>query len=240
MSKKMIRPSQEDKPLQERPFTQWLFFSTLFSALLASACCWLPLLLLVLGLSTIGIAQILEQFRPFFLGITFTLLATAFYFTYRPQRSRLVPDKGQSISNSCLPPPQTEQCCSPSGSMQVQRLQRGALWFVTIIVLAFAFFPSYVGKLIESGKDSLASSYRDSGRTLTFQVKGMTCAGCATVLRQQLLQVPGVRAVDVDFKTGRAHVVFEKGKEVPSSALAGVVKKAGYIPVLSSESNSRG
>lgn len=239
MSEKMTYTPQKDLPLQRKPFTRWLFLGTLFSAFLASTCCWFPLLLLVLGLSTTGVAQTLEPLRPFFLGVTFILLAIAFYFTYRPQRPRLVSDGGQTVSDCCLPPPQAEQCCSPSGSSRIQCLQRGALWLITIAVLAFVFFPPYAEKLIGSDKVSSTPSYGALGRTVTFQVKGLTCVGCAIALRQQLSQVPGVKAVEVDFKTGKAQVTFEEGKKVSYSALSRAVKKAGYVPELPSGSNSR-
>jgi hypothetical protein len=67
--------------------------STVVSAILASSCCWLPLLLLglgLLGVSTAGFARTLrvgiESYRPLFMVVTFGCLALAFYITYRPRR----------------------------------------------------------------------------------------------------------------------------------------------------------
>ena len=67
---------------------------TLVSAILASSCCCVPLLLLglgLLGVSTAGLARTmkvgLESYRPAFTVVTFAFLGLAFYFTYRPRRA---------------------------------------------------------------------------------------------------------------------------------------------------------
>jgi hypothetical protein len=67
---------------------------TIVSAILATSCCWVPLLLLVLGflgVATAGMASTLraglETYRPAFMVATFAFLAVAFYFTYRPRRA---------------------------------------------------------------------------------------------------------------------------------------------------------
>lgn len=61
--------------------------AALVSAVMASSCCWLPLLLLAVGVSGAGVASALEAYRPVFIVVTFTFLAAAFYFTYHPRRA---------------------------------------------------------------------------------------------------------------------------------------------------------
>jgi hypothetical protein len=67
---------------------------TIVSAILATSCCWGPLVLLglgLLGVSTAGLARMmrlgLETYRPVFMVVTFAFLGLAFYFTYRPRRA---------------------------------------------------------------------------------------------------------------------------------------------------------
>lgn len=50
----------------------------LVSAIIASACCWLPLLLIALGVSGGALASIFETWRPVLLPTTFVLLGLAF------------------------------------------------------------------------------------------------------------------------------------------------------------------
>lgn len=90
---------------------------------LASVCCIVPLAFAALGLSGAAFAVRLEPVRPYFLFVTYGLLAGAFYLTYRPQRS------------SCTP----GDSCSPPGA----RYGRAALWFVALAVLLITTFPSY-------------------------------------------------------------------------------------------------
>lgn len=46
------------------------------------SCCAFPLLLLSLGIGSMGFAVALNPYRPYFMGATVLLLAVAFYFVY--------------------------------------------------------------------------------------------------------------------------------------------------------------
>ena len=55
----------------------------LTSAVISSACCWLPLLLLAFGVSGGALSATFEAWRPVLLPVTFMLLGIAFFLTYR-------------------------------------------------------------------------------------------------------------------------------------------------------------
>lgn len=55
----------------------------LVSALAASACCWLPLLLLAFGMSGAAVSAAFEKYRPFFAVVTIGFLGAAFYLLRR-------------------------------------------------------------------------------------------------------------------------------------------------------------
>ena len=76
----------------------------------------------------------------------------------------------------------------------LQRLNRSMLWVVTLIVLAFAFVPNYVGLL--SGNTGLRNTLvtRDGLDTVAIAIKGMTCKACAKTLQTELATVSGVSA----------------------------------------------
>jgi copper chaperone CopZ len=59
----------------------------------------------------------------------------------------------------------------------------------------------------------------------TYTVTGMTCGHCRNAVMQEVLQVPGVRAVDVDLDTRQLTVA---GEEFDDQAVAAAVDEAGY------------
>jgi copper chaperone CopZ len=59
----------------------------------------------------------------------------------------------------------------------------------------------------------------------TYTVTGMTCGHCRNAVMQEVLQVPGVRAVDVDLDSRQLTVA---GEDFDDSAVAAAVDEAGY------------
>jgi copper chaperone CopZ len=59
----------------------------------------------------------------------------------------------------------------------------------------------------------------------TYTVTGMTCGHCRNAVMQEVLQVPGVRAVDVDLDSRQLTVA---GEEFDDTAVAAAVDEAGY------------
>ena len=112
--------------------------ASLLTAITASLCCIGPLAATLLGIGSFGAAAFFESWRPYFLGVTFVLLAAGFYFTYRRRKV----------------------ACA-DGSCQVNtspRRNQLLLWIATIIVILFTAFPYYSGAL-------LAALNRRSGQT---------------------------------------------------------------------------
>ena len=61
--------------------------------------------------------------------------------------------------------------------------------------------------------------------TRDYTVQGMTCAHCVTSVREEVEEVPGVTAVDVDLDSGRMTV---SGEGVDDAAVREAVAEAGY------------
>lgn len=158
------------------------------AAILSSACCWLPLLLIAFGASAAGVAGFFEQYRFVFLGVTVVLLAGAFYLVYRKPR--------------CAP---RETCAVPN--TRLRKFNKGMIWVATLIVIAFAVFPNYVGVLIGGGSNGGdISSTAAPDRTI--RIEGMTCDGCTANLELQIAKLPGVARAEVSFADKTAEVYF--------------------------------
>lgn len=193
------------------------------SAIMASACCWLPLLLLAVGVSGAGIAATLEAYRPLLIVVTYGFLAAAFYFTYRPKKAAAEAGHG-----CCAPEPAEEEgCCTSAGKRRfnLMTFNKAILWVVTVLAVAFLFFPSYVGLLFGTGNKTAVTA---SMNRAVFKIEGMTCEGCATTVVQAIRQVPGVLAVEVSYEKKQAVVGTEFCCLVPKDKILAALKTAGY------------
>jgi copper chaperone CopZ len=155
--------------------------------------------------------------------VTFAFLGAAFYYTYRPKKA------ATSAGHACCGPEATEveDCCATAskGRFNIMTLNKAMLWAVTVLAVAFLFFPSYVGAFLG----------RDDGETVTpsmnraaLTVEGMTCEGCATLVEKAIRGVPGVLAIEVDYQKGQAVVGTEACCSVPRDAILAALEKAGY------------
>ena len=66
-----------------------------------------------------------------------------------------------------------------------------------------------------------------SDRFVLIKIEGMHCHKCERTIQQALSVMPGVHEVEVDFASGQASVLFNKG-EVTVRQLMDVVNDAGY------------
>jgi hypothetical protein len=182
--------------------------------MVASACCWLPLVLLSAGLSGAAAAAALETYRPLVMTLALVFLGAAFYATARQKTSLwaiailvvaglLLPyyigrllgtgAEGQATvaSNVCCPAPQREILAE---SEPVPH--RGAFDHeVPAMVVGNQSSPSPKG-------GSQSEFKIDSARELVINVEGLTCfavkgLGCGSLIRPVLAQVeaiPGTEA----------------------------------------------
>lgn len=193
----------------------WATGGAVVSAVLSSACCWLPLLLIGFGASAAGVSGFFEAYRPYLLAATAVLLATGFYLVYF-RSGRCEADGACAVPNPKL-----------------VRFNKAMLWIASVVVLAFALFPIYVGTFL-AGEDSAGSVTASSGAFREFRVDGMTCAACAEPLRSKLAGLSGVIHAEVSYETKTAKVQVEQSDASPTDdEIASVISAAGYrgIPV---------
>ncbi len=183
----------------------------LATAVAASACCWLPLLLMALGISGGALAATFGAWRPVLLPVALGLLGLAFYLTYRRPGAAARP-----ADDACCPPGQTK-------ARSLRTLHQVTLCGVTLLVLALAFFPTYAGSFLGSGTTPAAVA---GPQKIEIQIEGMTCDACAASLQTALANVPGVSGAVVDYATRRATVTGDGS--VTEAALQKAVTAAGY------------
>jgi copper chaperone len=62
--------------------------------------------------------------------------------------------------------------------------------------------------------------------TVTVTVSGMSCGHCATSIREEVGNIPGVKAIDVDLKTGE--VIVDSESPIETRTIKDAVEEAGY------------
>ena len=183
---------------------------SLVAAILSSACCWLPLLLIALGASAAGVAGVFEAYRPYLMAVAVGSLGFGFYRIYFRRQQ-------------CRP---GSACAAPNRRLKV--LGQVMLWTATALVAAFVFFPNYVGYVIGSPTPSSARTDDAALVRVEFQIAGMTCPGCANTLQGALLELPGVQAAEVDFATKTAIVRYDALEPVASDRVIEAVRAVGF------------
>ncbi len=199
----------------------WATAGSVVSAVVASACCWVPLLLFAFGVSAAGVSATFEKVRPFFLSGAAILLGVGFYLTYFRKEA-------------CAP---GSTCAVPNPKLR--RFNQVMLWAATALVLAFAFFPNYAGFLLGgTGRTPETDAARSAAVNLS--IRGMTCEACAVHVDQSLKGVPGVRSVSVFYNEGRARVLIDPASPPSEEALLKAVEKAGYTATVAGAGGQQG
>jgi len=196
---------------------------TIISAIMASSCCWLPLVLLAVGVSGAGIASTLEAYRPLFMVVTFGFLGAAFYFTYRPKKVATAGGHGCCATE----PTSGEDCCAPAtkGRFNMMTMNKVMLWGVTVMAVVFLLFPSYVGALFGTNDENAVTNDMNQA---VIKVEGMTCEGCSTTVAQAIRSVPGVQGVTVSYAKREAIVGTASSQPIPKDKILAALKDAGY------------
>lgn len=183
---------------------------SLLAAVLSSACCWLPLLLLAFGATAAGAAAFFEAYRPLFLLGAGPLLAVGFFLNYL---RKTVCEPGSA-------------CASPSPKLR--RFNRSLLWVTAVFVAAFALFPNDLGLILAAPRNDKTQSRFAEAQTLEFGIRGMTCEGCAEIVRRALSNVPGVLQAEVSYEMKKATLKVDRSAPPKPAALDQAVEKAGY------------
>lgn len=198
---------------------------TVLSAIMASSCCWLPLLLLAFGVSGAGIAGALEVYRPLFIVLTSGFLSAAFYFTYRSRTALASEGDCCSTAHDCCAVPQQG---AKRWGLSMMTMNKVMLWGVTLMAVLFLFFPKYIsffaGQQVEIENTATSALVTKT----TIAIEGMTCEGCSVALGKTIKGVPGVLSAKVDYSNKQAVVSTEACCPFPKDEILKAIEDAGF------------
>ncbi|WP_286754980.1 mercuric transport protein MerTP [Roseivirga sp. UBA838] len=175
-----------------------LLTSGLVTALLSSLCCITPVLALIAG--TTGLASAfswLDPARPFFVSITVVVLGFAWH-------RKLKPKAKDEIDCACEP---GGEDIKPS-FWQSKKL----LGMVTVFAALMLTFPLYAHLFYPKTEKQVIVVDTSDQQTVTFEIKGMTCQGCAAHVEHEVNKLSGILNVTASYEEGNAIVEFDKSK----------------------------
>ncbi len=189
----------------------WAFIGALFAALLASACCLLPLMLVFVGVSGAWVSnlQALEPFRPFFVLLALGALSYGIYREIQVSR--------------------VQAACACEVTLR-DKVRRGLLGLGVVLTLLALAFPYLAGNAVSRQDNpalTIAEAPAPRWQVVTLEVEGMTCGGCVLTVEHALDNLPGVKDRKVTLEPPRAMVVINT-QEVQPEAVARAVTEAGY------------
>jgi mercuric ion transport protein len=171
------------------------------SAILASTCCTVPLLLVLIGLGGAGLGSFFSEHHWWFQGIAAVLLGAAWWFFLREKRR--LEGLNSEVKN--------------------ERFTGSVLALATVVLVVF------VGQSVRNapvaamtGKAPISASVAQNNpdtegtlATITLPVKGMTCFTCEIHVRSVLKKVDGVREIKVSAARQSATVTYDPRKVTP-------------------------
>lgn len=183
---------------------------SIVSALLASSCCVLPLLLLgmtLLGIGTAGLAgasTVLGSLKWYLFPMAMVGLGLSYYLYFREKK----------------------KCATEACRMMNQRLTTVMLSISTAVIVGFLLWSVYPYLM---GSEALSASPPASPEhaVAVFAVAGMTCGGCEIAVGEALRAVAGVDSVKVSYPEERAIVWYDHA-DVTAERLVPTLDRVGY------------
>ena len=192
------------------------------SAMAGALCCIIPIGAMLLGLGGFAGSAFFAKWRPVMLTVSLTLLALAWYFTYRRPR------------NSCRP---HMDCATPSAC----RLSRATLLLATVLILAIAGFPTWSGRVVyrlDSTTKALSGAASPRSTTLRVGIPSMDCAACAVLIQKRIRTQTGVLSADVAFQQKGAIVTYDPS-QITEVKIIATINETGFKVVPTTEETSK-
>ena len=181
--------------------------SAVLLGVVASACCWVPLVLAGVGVATGTLGAKIAWVRPWAIGGLALLLVGVVGWWAQKRYG------GPAEGDNC--------CTEPPGFPTLP-----------VIVLGLSFLGAAAApRLLHPGRSTtltaLASPSPAGGTLLVISTPQFDCPPCVGTLPQTMAATPGVASVQMDFDKRETHIVFQPGVTVDST-LARWKKELGF------------
>jgi len=181
-----------------KDFMNKTIIGSVLTALGASLCCTGPLILIALGVTSVGVFSFIEPLRPYLTIFAMGILSYSFYSAFRKQ----------------------PECCE--ADLQKQKTRKLTLFIIAPIIIGFLLFPNLI-----PAEDLSAITENQTDIISEWTVTGMTCQGCANGLQNAMNNMEGIIKCNVDYET-RIMKCQTNPKLMTDEKLINLVTKVGY------------
>lgn len=170
----------------------WSIVGAVGAAIAASACCTIPLLLVVLGVggAWVGTFTALEPYRPLFILLALGFLCFAGYREYRLA---------------------TGPQCDCEVTRQ-DRLRQTLLVVGLVATLALIASPWIIRETASATATDTPALNERAVEKVVLEVEGMTCASCNITVSKALTNLNGVEEAQVTFEPPQAIVTYHPAR----------------------------
>lgn len=200
---------------------KWLLWLPgLAAGVLGTLCCTGPVVSVLLGLGGASILLGLDQFRPVLISLGILVLAGASWYAVQHRRT----------------------CCAKRSRVKETLLI--AIVFSTGIFAYAALQYGIVPLLSQSARQKITAESHaevfqqtESIESLTLEIGGMTCEGCAVGMQKRFTDLPGVFAADVDWRAGKAEIRYDNSLIQPKQILESIDLPSPYTLKIQNQTN---
>ncbi len=172
----------------------------ILSAMTASVCCLGPLLLIGLGLGSLGFGAVLGRYHWYFIFTAALLLSFAWRNYFKERKS----------------------CESAHCEMDGKKVTGNVLLLASSIVLLFAGLNIYT-----YAKGSRADEVSKEGVQVSLPVEGMSCFTCEVAVQSAIKKLPGIHQVRASARDKVAIVSYDPQKTTLDQIVA-AINRTGY------------
>ncbi|AVR46515.1 heavy metal transporter [Christiangramia fulva] len=185
-------------------------FVSLLTAVTASVCCITPLLAILAGSSgLVTTFSWIEPFRPYLMGLTIGILGFAWYLKLKPKTQ-------EEIDCAC------DEEAKPSFWQS-----KNFLFIITVFTGLMLAFPYYSNIFYAQPSKDIVYVSQSNIIKHTFEVQGMTCAGCEAHVENEVSKLDGILSVKASYENANTVVEYDKTK-VDLAAIREAINKTGY------------
>nr|WP_093406105.1 mercuric transport protein MerTP [Salegentibacter flavus] len=185
-------------------------FVSLLTAVTASVCCITPLLAILAGSSgLVTTFSWIESFRPYLIVLTIGILGLAWYLKLKPKTQ-------EEIDCAC------DEEEKPSFWQS-----KNFLFMVTVFAGLMLAFPYYSNIFYSQPSKDIMYVSQSNIIKHTFEVEGMTCAGCEAHVESEVNNLDGILSIKASYANTNTVVEYDKTK-VDLTAIRKAINTTGY------------